>query len=329
VIIPENLSGTSLDGYQVIVLCNVSGLSDPVVARLQNYLRQGGGLLIFGGDRLQPENYNARLLQALPAMLPAQIRDQKLTAETAGEKIAKLDLDHPALRPFSDAILQDSMKSARIWGYSRIDAPGKSALISLTNGDPLLVEQKVGAGKVLFFTATADRDWTDLPVKTAYLPLIQALTNYLAGGKRGLFDPGIAVGSSKDISLPPSYVGKSLRITKPDNQVREVTASAEKDRALASFRENDVAGIYRLEMPAGGEKQTGLSQVYAVNPPFLESRLDEISQSELQARLRPIGVEVLPFEALQQGGTRTDLALPLLALLIGTLLLEGWVALRF
>ena len=329
VIIPEGLSGTPLDSYQVVILCNVSALSDAIVSKLQNYLRQGGGLLIFGGDRLHAESYNLKLAQSSPPILPAPVREKRVGAEATGEKIQSLDLAHPALRGFSDSILQESVKSARVWGYSRTTAPAKSALISLTNGDPLLLEQKAGSGKVLFFAATADRDWTDLPVKTAYLPLIQALTQYLAGGKRGSLDSGIVVGSPKEISLPPAYVGKSLRITKPNKQAREIPVAAEKTRAAAKFPENDLAGIYSLALPEGAEKESGLPSLYAVNSPFLESRLDEISERELQAKLRPIRVEVLAAEALQQGGKRTDLAFPLLALLIVTLLLEGWMAQRF
>jgi hypothetical protein len=82
-------------------------------------------------------------------------------------------------------------------------------------------------------------------------------------------------------------------------------------------------------LPSGAEKDGGAPPLYAVNPPFLESRLDEINERELQAKLQPIKVEVIPIEALQRGGTRTDLALPLLGLLIVTLLFEGWLAQRF
>jgi uncharacterized membrane protein len=328
VIIPDGLNAASLDSYQVIVLCNVATLSDPAVAKIQNFLRAGGGLLVFGGDRLQSDNYNVKLVQSSPPVLPVQLREQKLGPEAGAEKIAKLDLTHPALLGFSDAILQESLKSARVWGYSRVSAPGKSVLIALANGDPLLVEQRVGNGRVLFMTTAADRDWSDLPVKTAYLPLIQSLTHYLAGGKRGVMDSGIAVGSAKEISLPPGAVGKILRISKPNKQEADVSVIADKDRALASFQENDRAGIYRLALPAEVAKETGTPQLYAVNPPFLESRLDSISAAELQTKLNPIRVEVIPVDALQQGGTRTDLALPLLVLLIVTLVLEGWFAQR-
>jgi uncharacterized membrane protein YobD (UPF0266 family) len=323
VIIPEGLSGAVLDAYQVIVLCNVAALADAFVAKLQNYLRGGGGLLVFGGDRLQADNYNAKLAQ----ILQTPIRDKKQGLEASGEKIGKLELTHPALQSLSDNLLQESIKSARVWGYSRVSASGQSVLMSLANGDPLLIEHKVGSGRVMFITTTADRDWSDLPVKTAYLPMIHSLTNYLAGGKRGLLDGGISVGDVKEISLPPGYVGKTIRITKPNKQPAELVMSAAPDRASGSFEHNDVAGIYQLAL-TGGDQESGTPRLYAVNPPFLESRLEEISERELQAKLSPVRADVVPIETLRQGGTRRDLALPLLGLLLATLLLEGWFAQR-
>ena len=95
------------------------------------------------------------------------------------------------------------------------------------------------------------------------------------------------------------------------------------------FEENEKAGFYRLALPAGAEKEVGAPPLYAVNSPFLESRLDEINESELQAKLQPIKVEVIAAEAIAQGGKRTDMALPLLGLLIILLLFEGWLAQRF
>ena len=324
VILADGLNSASLESYQVVMVCNVASLPENFIAKLPSFLQAGGGLLIFSGDKFQPENYNQRLSRDLPG----SVGEKKLVSEANGEKIAKFDVSHPALQFLADPILQESIKSARVWGYFRI-AAGRSPLISLSNGDPLLVEQKIGAGKVIFMSTAADRDWTDLPVKTAYLPLIQSLTQYLAGGKRGGLDGGIAVGSTKELSLPPSYVGKNLRVTKPDKQTLDVQITAAKERAFAAIEHNDRAGFYRLSAPAGSDKDGAVPQIYAVNPPLLESRLDEISAGEVQAKLKPIRAEVVPVEALKQGGKRTDLALPLLALLMITLLVEGWLGQRF
>jgi len=63
VIIPERLKSVSLKSYQVLVLCNVPAIPEAVLPRLTEYLRQGGGLLIFLGDRVQKDTYNRKLYQ--------------------------------------------------------------------------------------------------------------------------------------------------------------------------------------------------------------------------------------------------------------------------
>ena len=131
------------------------------------------------------------------------------------------------------------------------------------------------------------------------------------------------------MSFPANFVGRNLRVTKPDKQNIEVAIVGAKERATATVEENDKAGIYRLALPAGGDKDSGAPQLYAVNAPFLESRLDEIGAAELAGKLKPIRTEVLDFEQLKDGGKRVDLALPLLAVLIVTLLFEGWLGQRF
>ncbi len=322
VVLPDGLGAVNLENYQVVMLANLATLPDGFVTKLQSFLRQGGGLLIFAGDKFSADSYN----QKLAGTLPAQLRDKKTGLESTGEKIDKIDLTHPALQNLSDSILQESIKSVRVWGYQR--AAGKP-LIALANGEPLLLEQKVGAGKVMLIATSADRDWSDLPVKTVFLPLIQSLTQYLAGGKRGNLDAGIAVGASKELSFPATFTGRNLRITKPDKQTNEVAIAGAKDRAVATVDDNDKAGIYRLALSAGGDKDSGAPQIYAVNPPFLESRLDEIGAAELAEKLKPIRTEVVDVSALKEGGKRVDLALPLLALLIVTLLFEGWLGQRF
>lgn len=325
VIVPEALHATALDAYQVVILCNVATLPETFVANLQTFVRQGGGLLMFGGDKLQPENYN----QNLSRSVPAELRAKKTGPETSGEKIGKVDLAHPALQSFADPILLDSLRSIRVWGYIRADPRGQSPLVSLANGDPLVLEQRVGAGKVVLITTTADRDWTDLPLKTAFLPLVQSLAQYLAGGKRGRLDAGIVVGDVKELSLPPNLVGKSLRVTKPNKQTVDAAIVGQKDRATVTLGDHELAGVYRVTPPPGAEKEPGVPQLYAVNPPFLESRLEEIGAQELQTKLAPVRAEVIAVDALKEGGKRTDLALPLLALLIVTLLFEGWLGQRF
>jgi Aerotolerance regulator N-terminal/von Willebrand factor type A domain len=329
VVLAESLASASLESYQAVVLCNVAAISDAVASRLKEYVRRGGGLLIFLGDRVQPEDYNRRLYDAAPSILPARLKDKRIVSASALERIERIDTKHPALAAFSDPILLDSLKSSRIAGYYRTDASGGTAMIGLANGDALALEKKFGAGRVILVSTAADRDWSDLPVKTAYLPLTQSLVNYLQGGKKGALETGVAVGETKKFTLPPAYVGKTLKVIRPDQREREITLAAEGENAAGAFDENNVAGIYRVSAPLAGDAAAALAPIYPVNPPFLESRLEAISDAELAARLRPARAEIVSIDALAKGGSRSDLALPLLLVLIVTLVSEGWLAQRF
>ena len=329
VVIPEGLAGVALDAYRVVVLCNVSSIPDATLARLREYIRRGGGALVFLGDRVQVNEYNAKLFDTLPSILPARLREKRALAEGGGEKIEKIDLSHPAFAPVADEILRESLSSVRVRGYFRVESPAGPALVTLANGDPLVIEKRFGAGRLLLVNTAADRDWSDLPLKTAYLPLVQSLVHYLQGGRKGSFDGGIAVGGVKEFPLPASYVGKSLRIVLPDRRERESAIKADKEKAAASFQENDRAGIYRPLPPASSDGQAAIPSIYAVNAPFLESRLDAISDNELVGRLSPIRTEIIPIESLNQGGKRTDLSVSMLLMLIVTLAAEGWLSQRF
>lgn len=327
VVLPEKMNSLPLDDYQAIILCNVPALSDAALLRLRDYLRRGGGVLIFLGDRVQMDDYNLKLFQSSPPLISSRLREKRLATDGAGEKIGKLESRHPALRALSDPLLRESLQSTRVRGYFRAEAPDGTSLIALANGDPLLSEKRLGAGRVLFFATSADRDWSDLPLKTAYLPLIQSLVSYLAGS-RGSMDGGIAVGGAKTLSFAPSYVGQKIKIIKPDKAERIVGLAADGETVSASFQENDLAGIYRISLPSG-EKEGAPPLIYPANPPYLESRLDPIGERELRAKLQPIRTEFIPLESLEKGGSRVDLALPLLFLLIVALALEGWLAQRF
>lgn len=328
VVIPEALSTIDLDSYQALVFCNVPVISDRLLPKLRDYLVRGGGILFFVGDRVQMEDYNRKLYLSSPSILPARMSGKKESAGAAGETIAKLDAGHPALQGIKEPLLQESLRSTRVQGYFLTEPDGSSALLSLSNGAPLLLEKKVGSGRVLFFATAADRDWSDLPLKTVYLPLIQSLVSYLTGGRGGTADAGLPVGNSKTISFPPSFVGRSLRVMRPDQTETEVSLKADGGKATAVITENNLAGIYRLFAPdaAGGGVPT--PRLYAVNSPFLESRLKRIDDNELRTKLRPIRAEIIPLKSLDEGGKSWDLSFSLLLLLMVTLAAEGWIAQR-
>lgn len=327
VILPEALPSATLEGYQAVALCNVGSIPPDVGRKLADYARRGGGLLFFLGDKVRAEEYNEALLDGAAALLPARLGEKRTLIEERGERIQRIRSEHPALAIFAEPIAAASLKATTVHAYFRLEAHGSQALLSFGNNDPLLLEKRLGAGRVLLFAASADRDWSDLPLKTAYVPLVQALVGYVSGERAGEFDPGTPAGAEKRLSLNPDAVGRIVKVVSPSGKEIESQARGEQEKAVLSIGGNDEAGIYRILYPA--RLAADLPQIYAVNPPYLESRLTPFDEAELRARFSPIRPEILSHEALAEGGKRIDLALPLALLLLATLVGEAYLAQRF
>ena len=70
---PEEVLKLNLDQYAVVILANVGNPSDALVSRLEQYVGDGGNLLIFVGDSVVPYEYNTRLLKGGKGLLPCEL----------------------------------------------------------------------------------------------------------------------------------------------------------------------------------------------------------------------------------------------------------------
>jgi hypothetical protein len=75
-------------------------------------------------------------------------------------------------------------------------------LASYDDGSPALIEARRGKGHVVLYTSTVDRDWTDWPIRTSFLPAIQQLTSYLAGGLDERPPMPVLVGETRPLKVP-------------------------------------------------------------------------------------------------------------------------------
>ena len=162
VIIEGEMDSMDLRPYDALFLLNVG---KPHPSRLTSFLETGRPVFIFLGDRVSPDEYNT--FPFLPWRI-GQVRD---VGQKPG-KIAQIDHSREPLKSFSSG--EASLKGANFRRYFKIEGSTKN-LLTLENHDPLLVEANVGKSELFMFASSADQDWNDLPLKAAYLPLIQGL----------------------------------------------------------------------------------------------------------------------------------------------------------
>ena len=157
---------------RLIVLANVASLTSAQAQRLQRMVASGVGLMIFPGEQIDPDNYNQFLFRDGAGLLPAaidSIEDQEahglaLEDETASP-LAALGQLNPAV-----------LSRIKIRKFLRLKLPavlpaGVRVLARWNDpaASPAAIEKTVGRGRVLLWTVTADKAWSDWPKDPSYV----------------------------------------------------------------------------------------------------------------------------------------------------------------
>jgi hypothetical protein len=234
-------------------VANVADPSAPLATALVRFVESGGGLFLSVGSKVDTSVWNERFAAILPQPLSLTRTAAALPGQAAGEtvddrpaaRLLPLDRRHPMLANFPAR--GEGLASARFFRFLLLEpvpeTAGASVILRYETGAPALVERNVGKGRVMLLSTTVDREWTDLPIRAGFLPLIQEAARRLAGTSERGGNSVLVVGQRREITLPPGE--RRLEITKPDGAVWV----ANKERGTAqtvTFTETDEPGIYRV-----------------------------------------------------------------------------------
>jgi hypothetical protein len=249
----DAISQRALADYSALVVSDVGVLSGASVTFIQRYLEGGGTVLMTLGPR-------AARLEKIP--LSGHTRSgRNLNSQGGGwtGRVASVEQSHPALR---DA---QGWRSVRFFRYVAVEPQADdAALIRFEDGGPLLIERRVGAGRLLVLTSPLDREWNDLAIHPLFVRFIGEAARYLTSAAAA---PNALVGS-----ILPLGVNASNGAQVFDPRGRRATAlgdTSEKPRILA-----DQIGFYEVR---GG----GRSDWIAVNADPRESELSRLSDDSV------------------------------------------------
>ncbi len=203
---PSGIGTLDPERHRVVFLANV-GDPRPLADRLSSFVRQGGGLVISGGDNMAIERYNAALGSLLPGTLrsPRNLVDLNAAGGIAVRPPSLAD-DSELFAPF---LRQGAGAFARMYQRRLLtldlheDDPDVTVHLQLDNGLPLLVERRVGKGRVLLLCGTVDLSWGNLPLQAGFLPFVQRLVGWLGAetdGSTARFEG--TVGQPVEVELP-------------------------------------------------------------------------------------------------------------------------------
>jgi von Willebrand factor type A domain/Aerotolerance regulator N-terminal len=282
VIAESNLSGRELAPFDAVVLCNVGQFRESEVAALDAFLKQGGGVVFFGGDQVVPDNYNRLLFADGKGLLPAAIGptigdpDKK-----SGFDFETFNLVHPIVNLFKDreAGVISGLANVKTYRYHKLTLPpGSPAKVALGFGsDPAVVEMPRYRGRVIQVATSADIGWTSWPMHPSYPPVMEQIILQAVGGK--LAERNVRVGQPLDQVLASSASGTIADVTRPNDAKATVKVQSAGDVSLFHFEDTDLSGQYRVKYNAPGVN----GSTFAADPDPAESdpaKLDRASLAE-------------------------------------------------
>lgn len=180
---PDLLRGKNGFPSRVVILSDVPRLSAAQGEALEQFLVDGGGVLIGLGPRSAGamdffNGLHGNGLGWFPVKLERVEGTEGKLEQAAGISIG--GLSHPALEYFQGPARLLNRAKFPCW-LSVSPARDARVIATLDTGQPFLVEKSVGKGRVLVCTTPLDASWgTHFPKVESYPILIQQLLLYLA-----------------------------------------------------------------------------------------------------------------------------------------------------
>ena len=316
-------ASASLEDVDVVLLLNVPAPAKAFSERLRQAVAQKGtGLFIALGDHADPDAYDAAFGDLLPRPLHLiKTASDPGASEDRSARFGAIDWTHPLFRIFGPAE-REGLESARTFRYALLKPEGGQAraIASYDDGSPAIVEGRLGAGKVLLYTSSASRTWTDWPIRVSFLPVLQQAVSYLASALEERQPQPARVGDERAVAAPQGM--RVQEVLGPDGrpvQIRREKADSPEVVAGPLL----APGLYRPRIaPPGGTAHDDPSLAFVALADPRESDLRRVDVSELKAQLGGAGsAQVASSAEAAQGSRGTPLWSALL--LVGALALLG------
>ncbi|MFT4647020.1 MAG: hypothetical protein ACI9X4_000226 [Glaciecola sp.] len=302
-----NLAASDLEmsEHDVIWLAGIPAPSSAVLADLQQFVLDGGALIISAGP--QVGDLSAWRERAFSSdgsgLMPGEwMRKVSIARQGDFYRISEFDAEHPILSLFADASLRPLLIGVPFSDFlSLAPEPGARVLARLDDEStsPLLVEKSLGRGRVVVFNSTIHEAWTLLPrAGRTFVPFVFELLTYAAQSEIEAreYAPG------SEVFVEVEGFPRNPELERPDSSRRSIEgdprSAGGEHYVLPPIPASDTRpiGLYQVHL------QDAASQAFAVVLDPVEGDMSRLLGSEL-----PGLHEALNFES---SGTRAGAAEP-------------------
>lgn len=275
---PALVAQEPLGSYSALVCVDLEA-DDELFAALRTYAEAGGTLIWICGPRNDPSALSASVDAA--SFLPGEFSYPD-ALQPNGANWGFLDADAPWLAPLTKpASVYQSVNVERYFQLSLSAESGARVLARLDNGDPVLVSQHVGRGTVYVLTSGAHPQWTSLPLRPIFVPLMNRLI--LRSTTREFAAAQVRPGNPALFQFADEPEPVTVELRQPGRDTPLQLQSTEVDGAQRlRFTETHDGGIYEVRMTRARHPQ---EFAFAVNFDPEEADTRTLTAEELGTRL--------------------------------------------
>ncbi len=300
----SQLSRINLNNVDVLVLSNMSLISKEDAGQILSFTQRGGGVLFFPGDKSDIVNINSTFISTfnIPPV-QAILRGQNNSVVSTVENI---DYNHPLFSGvFENEKTKQSQKvfeSPEIYSLlQRTTGKEGATIISVVNNFPLLSEYKIGNGKLLVYSIAPTLEWSNIPLKGIFVPLIHRSVLYCAIGAENASsfivgdEPQIRLSNKKVLDANSSQNTKQYSIISNDSseEIIEGVKDIHKSIVKTVISKREKAGNFLVK---ANRSPVGM---FSVNIDSRESDLRSIEESELNQFYVSSGIDPTSVYQLQ------------------------------
>jgi hypothetical protein len=342
----RDVSPAELATYRSIYLLDIDRLDDSAIRNLEQYVAAGGGVAFFMGPNCNLRFYTERLYRLGEGLFPLPLEREDVLPPPIDDRAVDIEVfEHPVFTPLLGE-RNPLVYTVNVETFVRPPATWKVPVGStvfvaarLRNRSPLVVEKRLGKGRVMAFLTTLAPEWNNWAPNPSLVVVLLRLQSHLVGHEQ--VDATHVVGAPLDVDLdakrftdqvrwvvPGTKRGARVPLERTAVRAGELWESSLGRSSTASGAEStDRAGVYE----AWARATSGSYEVrrFAVNVESEEGDLALIDGQALLNRLAPLkaGYQLAEqFQAANDDGGGVNRSMLLMAFLIALMLGEQFLA---
>lgn len=228
------LGEAKLSEYAAVLLTDFKEVPPAAAARLESFVKAGGGLWVLPGSRMSAESLAA--LPWLPAALGAASAAGLTGLSVEGGGAFKLWKDFALERVAVDR------------HYELAPRPGAEVALRSSSGRPLLALGRHGQGRAALWAAPLETDWSNLALKPVFAAWASAVLSLISPSAQPADALSLRVGEAITRSWKAGEPAPaSVRLQTPEGRTTTLWL---KNRAV-TFGETRRPGLYVMTEPGG------------------------------------------------------------------------------